>query len=198
MKIQLSSTLPFTPVQLDSRHAAPRRAVGQLFGFDGSREFRTAVYEFSHDEHDQIQYQIDTRERVYLDDLAANDTDVGIHSSDASGNGSENSLEWVMHNDSLTYKPYAFLVMSAMTKLVGDWDGVVYQAPSGERLHDPVWDATLQVVDACVCDKQGLWVKVNMAAEKGTANESVQPASDALGWVPLQATAQASLQSAAG
>lgn len=187
MKIQLSSTLPFTPVQLDSRHADQRRAVGQLFGFDGTREFRTAVYEFSHGEDDQIQYQVDSRERVYLDDLAANDADTPDMAVDVLDSGAESSLEWVTHDDSLTYKPYAFLVMNAMTKLVGQWDGVVYQAPSGERLRDSVWNATLQVVDACVCNKLGLWVKVNMAAEKGTANDSVQPASRSLGWVPLQA-----------
>lgn len=187
MKIQLSSTLPFTPVQLDSRHADARRAVGQLFGFDGTREFRTAVYEFSHGEDDLIQYQVDSRERVYLDDLAANDTDTPEMAFDVLDSGAESSLEWVTHDDSLTYKPYAFLVMNAMTKLVGQWDGVVYQAPSGERLRDSVWNATLQVVDACVCNKLGLWVKVNMAAEKGTANDAVQPASRSLGWVPLQA-----------
>ncbi|MGQ7845860.1 hypothetical protein ACUNV4_15355 [Granulosicoccus sp. 3-233] len=189
MKIQLSSTLPFTPVQLDSRHDAPRRAVGQLFGFDGTREFRTAVYEFSHGDDDRIQYQIDPRERVYLDDVAANDADAPALPVDTSDNEPDGSLEWVTHDESLTYKPYAFLVMNAMTKLVGQWDGVVYQAPSGERLRDSVWNATLQVVDACVCNKLGLWVKVDMAADKGTANETVQAASRSLGWVPLQATA---------
>lgn len=189
MKIQLSSTLPFTPVQLDSRHEAPRRAVGQLFGFDGAREFRTAVYEFRHDENEQIQYQVDARERVYLDELAANDADVPVVAEAAASDSADSSLEWVMHDDSLTYKPYAFLVMNAMTRLVGEWDGVVYQAPSGERLRDSVWNATLQVVDACVCNKLGLWVKVNMAAEKDTANDAVQSVSRSLGWVPLQAAA---------
>lgn len=188
MKIQLSSKLPFTPVQLDSRHEAPRRAVGQLFGFDGTREFRTPVYEFRHGDDDQIHYQVDARERLYLEDMAANVTDAPPSASPTEMLGSESSLQWVLHDDSLTYKPYAFLVMNAMTKLVGDWDGVVYQTPSGERLRDCVWNATLQVVDACVCNKLGLWVKVSLSTEK-TVNGAQQAVGSSQGWVPLQASA---------
>jgi len=48
MKIQLASTLPFTPVQLDKRHASPRRTVGQLHGVENGLEYRLPVYEFRH------------------------------------------------------------------------------------------------------------------------------------------------------
>lgn len=184
MKIQLSSTLPFTPVQLDSRHAVPRRAVGQLHGSDGSREYRTAVYEFRHGDEDQIHYQVDPRERVYLDD----GVDMGAEATVMTAAPvSADSLEWVLHDDSLTYKPYAFLVMNAMTRLVGDWDGVVYQTPRGERLHDCVANATLQVVDACVCNQFGLWAQVNMSADQGTSIDADATVPPQLGWVPLQA-----------
>ena len=184
MKIQLSSTLPFTPVQLDSRHEEPRRAVGQLHGFDGSREYRTAVYEFHHGDEDQIHYQIDPQERVYLDEGAATVTDAAVMAHIAPGTA---SLEWVLHDESLTYKPYAFLVMNAMTKLVGDWDGVVYQTPRGERLKDSGANALLQVVDACVCNQYGLWAQVDMTAELGSSNGTEATVLRQLGWVPLHA-----------
>ncbi|ASJ71550.1 hypothetical protein [Granulosicoccus antarcticus] len=181
MKIQLSSTLPFTPVQLDSRHAVPRRAVGQLHGSDGTREYQTAVYEFRHGEQDQIHYQIDPQERVYLDEKADK-------SAASSSQTVAAALEWVSDDESLTYKPYAFLVMNAMSKLVGAWDGVVYQTPSGERLHDTLGDATLQVVDACVCNESGLWAQVNMTAEEaGSPVGSDAVISRQSGWVPLHA-----------
>ncbi|NND92620.1 MAG: hypothetical protein HKN42_17335 [Granulosicoccus sp.] len=184
MKLQLSSTLPFTPVQLDCRHSAPQRAVGQLHGLDGAREYRTAVYAFRHDENDHIDYQIDPEERVYLDQLpdSVATTDCACTAS------SEARLQWVEHDDSLTYKPYAFLVMNAMTRLVGEWDGVVYQTPSGERLGESVWNATLQVVDACVCNRIGLWVMVQLAGEKGMPEDQDLAATHPLGWVPLLAT----------
>ncbi len=184
MKIQLSSTLPFTPVQLDSRHEGPRRAVGQLHGSDGSREYRTAVYEFRHGDEDQIHYQIDPQERVYLDEDAGMASEAAAMAQAAPFTG---SLEWVLHDDSLTYKPYAFLVMNAMTKLVGDWDGVVYQTPRGERLKDSGSNATLQVVDACVCNQFGLWAQVNMTAEQGSSIGTEAEVSRQLGWVPLHA-----------
>ena len=95
------------------------------------------------------------------------------------------TLEWVLHDDSLTYKPYAFLVMNAMTKLVGDWDGVVYQTPRGERLKDSGSNATLQVVDACVCNQFGLWAQVNMTAGQGAYIGADVKVSHQLGWVPL-------------
>lgn len=174
MKIQLSSTLPFSPVQLDAQHAQPRRAVGQLSGTDGDREFRNAVYQFRHADDDTIYYQVDPRERVYLDDVPNNPV---TRDSSSAALSSTDNLEWVEHNDSLSYKPYAFLVMNAMTKLVANWDGVVYRTPSGERLRDTALNATLQVMDACVCNRFGLWVKVNLCADKQESRE--------LGWVPL-------------
>ncbi len=184
MKIQLSSTLPFTPVQLDSRHAVPRRAVGQLHGFDESGEYRTAVYEFRHGDEDQIHYQIDPQERVYLDESVVIASEAAVMAQTASGSG---SLEWVLHDDSLTYKPYAFLVMNAMTKLVGDWDGVVYQTPRGERLKESGANALLQVVDACVCNQFGLWAQVDMTADLGSSIGTEATAARQLGWVPLHA-----------
>ena len=179
MKIKLSSTLPFSPVQLDSHHAQPRRAVGQLSGMDGDREFSTAVYQFGHADDDTISYQVDPSERVYLDEET--------HASDK-GRASRagESLEWVTHDDSLSYKPYAFLVMNAMTKLVANWDGVVYHTPSGEKLRDTAVHATLQVIDACVCNRFGLWVMVNLSADKhDSSSPQLKSGSRQLGWVPL-------------
>ena len=185
MKIQLSSTLPFTPVQLDSRQEVPRRAVGQLHGADSVGEYRIAVYEFRHGDEDQVHYQIDPQERVYLDVEAGMASDVAVEPQPAPGAG---ALEWVLHDDSLTYKPYAFLVMNAMTRLVGDWDGVVYQTPRGERLKESGSHSTLQVVDSCVCNQFGLWAQVNMTQEPGTSFGSDTEVSRQLGWVPLHAS----------
>jgi hypothetical protein len=192
MKIQLSSTLPFTPVQLDSRHVAPRRAVGELHGQEGTREYRTAVYEFRHSDEDRIHYQIDPQDRVYLDELLESDEPAVALENTQSAHTVSSDLEWIAHDDSLTYKPYAFLVMNAMTKLVGNWDGVIYRTPSGERLRDAVWNTTLQVVDACVCDRRGLWVKVNLVGDTGgtVVDGAVDsPLPHQLGWVPLHAAA---------
>lgn len=179
MKIQLSSTLPFTPVQLDARHVQPRRAVGQLTGFEGEREYRAAVYEFRHSNDDSIHYQVDPNERVYLDEFSdASDDKVPRRATSV-----PESLEWLAHDEGMSYKPYSFLVMNAMTKLVANWDGVVYRTPSGEQLRDTAVNATLQVIDACVCNRFGLWGMVNLAGDK---NGSMSNASNRqLGWVPL-------------
>ena len=179
MKIQLSSTLPLTPVQLDARHTAPKRAVGQLYGLEDGREYRTAVYQFRHTGDDQIHYQVDPGERVYLD------SEGKVIEQTAAVAQTGESLEWVVHSDALTYKPYAFEVMNAMSKLVGDWDGVDYQTPSGERQLDTAVHATLQVVDACVCNKFGLWVMVNLVGDKALTAPVSSQANRQLGWVPL-------------
>ncbi|MFK8075435.1 MAG: hypothetical protein AB8B84_02530 [Granulosicoccus sp.] len=179
MKIQLSSTLPFTPVQLDARHVQPRRAVGQLTGFEGEREYRAAVYEFRHSNDDSIHYQVDPNERVYLDELS----DASDDKAPGRSTTVPESLEWLAHDEGMSYKPYSFLVMNAMTKLVANWDGVVYRTPSGEQLRETAVNATLQVIDACVCNRFGLWGMVNLSGDKhgplgNTSNRQ-------LGWVPL-------------
>lgn len=181
MKIQLTSSLPFSPVQLDAKHVSPRRVVGQLQGMDEGREFTQAVYQFKHSDDDRIHYQVDPNERVY----PSEDTD--CHNQVLSNQTASiaESLIWLEHDDTLAYKPYAFLVMNAMTKLVGDWDGVVYRTPSGERMRESAWHATLQVIDACVCNKFGLWVMVNLIGEKGSVLPSSNPAVRQLGWIPL-------------
>lgn len=180
MKIQLSSTLPFTPVQLDAQHVQQRRAVGQLSGAEGGREFRTAVYAFRHSDDDVIHYQIDPRERVYLDDARESNSTV-LPPQDTFVSP---SLEWIEHHDGLNYKPYSFLIMNAMTKLVADWDGVIYQTPRGERLRDTAVNATLQIIDACVCSRFGLWGMVNLTGEKFSA-DALPTDSRQQGWVPL-------------
>lgn len=184
MKIQLSSTLPFTPLQLDSRQKDGRRAAGQLFGVDAGREYRLAVYEFRHDEQDNVSYLVDPDARVWLEEGAAIDEALPMIDAEAD---EQNSLVWIDHDESLTYKPYSFLIMNAMSRLVGSWDGVVYQTPSGERLRDTVMNATLQVVDACVCKRQGLWAQVSLAGDRA-AND--RAASAPFGWVPLPASAR--------
>jgi len=181
MKIQLSSTLPFTPVQLDAHHVQPRRAVGQLNGTEQGREYRMAVYEFRHSDDDTIHYQVDPNERVYLDEICET-FEAAVESRPTAV---PESLEWVQHNDSLAYKPYSFLVMNAITKLVANWDGVVYRTPSGERLRDTAVNATLQVIDACVCNRFGLWVMVNLAGDKTAAENLNAGGNRQLGWVPL-------------
>jgi len=180
MKIQLSSTLPFTPVQLDARHVQPRRAVGQLMGIDEGREFRNAVYEFRHTDDDVIHYQIDPNERVYLDEMNTSDTPV----SEGRTTSAPESVQWLEHHDGLSYKPYSFLVMNAMTKLAADWVGVVHQTPRGERLRETALNATLQVIDACVCNRFGLWGMVNLTGEK-SSSDSLNNGNRQLGWVPL-------------
>lgn len=182
MKIKLTSTLPFTPVQLDAKHASPQRVVGQLHGMSGDREYRTAVYKFRHGDNDQIHYQIDAANgRVYLDQMSEPSTPDPSHIKSPV----VDNLQWIEHDDSLSYKPYSFLVMNAITKLVGNWDGVVYSAPSGERLRDSAWHATIQVVDACVCHKFGLWVRVALSGDKVAPMASGAIPARQMGWVPV-------------
>lgn len=181
MKIQLASTLPFTPVQLDPQQATPRRTVGQLHGVEDGVAYCLPVHEFRHGDEDVIHYQVIPSERIYLDVehqlpvTAANDADAAL----------SNEPVWIEHDDSLTYKPYAFLVMNAMTKLVGEWDGVVYRTPSGERLRESAFQATLQVIDACVCPKGGLWVMVNLTGDTSSGVALDNPAVRQMGWVPV-------------
>ena len=157
MKIQLASTLPFTPVQLDPGHQERRRVVGTLTGLQGELEIRTPVYEFRHDENDAIQYRVD----LYGEPV------------------------WIDHNDTLNYKPYAFVVMDAITRLVGAWDGIVYRTPSGERLRESAFQATLQIVDACVSPTDGLWVMVSISGESFSGLSINSRAVRQLGWVPV-------------
>lgn len=180
MKIKLASTLPFTPVQLDPAHESPRRAVGQLQGIDCGREYRMPVYDYRYSEDDVVHYQIDPAERDYLDQVHER-TEPGSDSDQRS----ELSLVWIDHDDSLNYKPYAFLVMSAITRMVGKWDGIVYRTPSGERLRESAWHATLQVVDACVCSKTGLWAMVQLSAETAEVSKTNAPQFKQMGWVQL-------------
>lgn len=181
MKIKLASTLPFTPVQLDNRHESPRRAVGQLQGIKGDREFCIPVYEYQYGIDDVIHYRIDPTERVYLDQRH----DLPVNAANDGELRNEQSLIWIEHDDTLNYKPYAFLVMNAMTRLVGDWDGIVYRTPSGERLRESAWHATLQVVDACVCSQTGLWAMVQLSAETSDLANAKTCAFSQLGWVRL-------------
>jgi len=181
MKIQLSSTLPFTPVQLDAHHVQPRRAVGQLKGMDEGREYTNAVYEFRHSDNDVIHYQIDPNERAYLDESSqqASEETTGRQLSGAE------SLAWIEHDDSVSYKPYSFMVMNAMTKLAADWDGVVYRTPRGEKLRETALNATLQIMDACVCNRFGLWVMVNLVGERQAAETLDTTSPRQLGWVQV-------------
>ncbi|MFK7993905.1 MAG: hypothetical protein AB8B87_07190 [Granulosicoccus sp.] len=180
MKIQLASTLPFTPVQLDTSHPSPRRTVGQLHCVENGVEYSLPVYEFSHNE-DVIHYQVDPAERVCIEQdhcLAAN-------AANDSAVTDTQKLVWVGHDDTMSYKPYAFVVMNAMTKLVGEWDGVVYRTPSGERLRESAFQATLQVIDACVSQQSGLWVMVNLVGEAKGGKVLDSPAVRQLGWIPV-------------
>ena len=181
MKIQLASTLPFTPVQLDPQQSTPRRTVGQLHGVENGVEYRLPVHEFRHGDGDVIHYQVIPSERICEDAgrklplSAANDAKAALSSEPV----------WIEHDDSLTYKPYAFLVMNAMTKLVGEWDGVVYRTPSGERLRESAFQATLQVIDACVCPEGSLWVMVNLTGDTSNGVALDSPAVRQMGWVPV-------------
>lgn len=181
MKIQLSSTLPFTPLQLDARHVLPRRAVGLLFGVDDGREYSNAVYQFSHTDDDVIHYQVDQDDRSYLDSPVESVSSAPAESAAAS----TGKLVWIKHDATLTYKPYSFLVMNAITKLVSNWDGVVYRTPSGERLKDSALSTTLQVIDACVCNKFGLWGMVNLNTDRDAVSNAGKSGERELGWVPL-------------
>lgn len=180
MKIQLASTLPFSPVLLDTRHPTPRRAVGQLQGVENGVEYSMPVYEFRHDE-DVIHYQVDQSERVSVASAHA----LSGNAANDSVLNATNELVWIEHSDNVTYKPYAFVVMNAMTRLVGEWDGIVYRTPSGERLRESAFQATLQIVDACVSPQTGLWVMVNLVGE-ATGNSAMNsPAVRQMGWVPV-------------
>jgi len=111
MKIQLSSTLPFTPVQLDAHHVQPRRAVGQLMGSEEGREYRTAVYEFRHSDDDTIFYQIDPNERVYLDEISDSDR----LKPEARSTAVPEVLEWVPRVASVFVKPRSMQLCKSWT-----------------------------------------------------------------------------------
>jgi len=180
MKIQLASTLPFTPLQLDPNHSSPRRSVGQLQGLDNNVEYRLPVYEFRHEE-ELVYYKVDLSERVNVEQEGSVSNGVDVSKAVSA----TQDIEWIEHTDSLSYKPYAFVVMNAMTKLVADWDGVVYRTPSGERLRESAFQATLQVIDACVSPQTGLWVMVNLQGDTvGSATMSNAPIRQ-MGWVPV-------------
>ena len=182
MKIQLASTLPFTPVQLDPDHPSPRRVVGMLSVMQDGKEFQTPVYEFRHDENDAIQYRVDPTEATFIG------TSSTVDQTPASGPvllTAASKMVWIDHRDTMTYKPYAFVVMDAMTRLVGAWDGIVYRTPSGERLRESAFQATLQIVDACVTRKDGLWVMVSINGESVHTTSMNPRAVHQMGWVPV-------------
>lgn len=180
MKIKLASTLPFTPVHRASS-ACPRRAVGQLMGTENGRDFLIPVYEYKYTEDDKVLYRIDPQERLHVDQAH----DLPAIAANQSKRDSEYALVWVEHEDHLEYKPYAFLIMDALTKMIGAWDGVVYRTPSGERLRESAWHTTLQVVDACVCTQTGLWAMVQLSVEPQEEHGGDGVELTQLGWVPL-------------
>lgn len=181
MKIQLASTLPFTPVQLDARHTSPRRMAGQVQGVENFLEYRLPVYQFRHDDQGSIQYQVDLNEKVFIDE----DLPLSARAANDSSVTGPAELVWIDHEDALTYKPYSFLIMDAMTRLVGTWDGVVYRTPSGERLRESAFQATLQIVDACVCPRDGLWVMVSLAGDSSAGAALNGKGLSQMGWVPI-------------
>jgi len=181
MKIQLASTLPFTPVQLDTRHVTPRRTVGQLHGTQDGVEYRLPVYEFRHSDDDAIHYKVDMSEKVFVD----SNHSLSLHAANDNDVEASEGLVWMEHDDSVTYKPYSFLVMNAMSQLVGNWDGVVYRTPSGERLRESAFKATLQIIDACVCPTNGLWVMVQLSGEVSANLPPLNANIRQMGWVPV-------------
>lgn len=182
MKIQLASTLPFTPVQLDSQHAEPRRSVAQLQTHSNGVDFVQPVYEFRHTDDDVVSYLVDPSDKTQVDQQHS----LSVTAANDSSAAADSELIWIEHTDSMTYKPYAFLVMSAITHLVSKWDGVIYRTPSGERLHESAFEATLQVVDACVCPLGRLWVMVNLTGESASgAVLQNRTTVGQMGWVPV-------------
>jgi len=180
MKIQLASTLPFSPVQLDPSHTSPRRTVGTLHGSENGVEYRLPVYEFRHCE-DVVHYRVELSGRLDPGLVQA----PGAVASTTNTACDEPNLVWVEHNDTLTYKPYAFVVMNAMTRLVGEWDGIVYRTPSGERLRESAFQATVQVIDACVSPESGLWMMVNLTGQAKRSAALDSPAVRQMGWIPV-------------
>ena len=183
MKIRLASTLPLTPVQLDPRHASPRRVVGELHGVQHGRDFKTPVYEFRHDDNDRIEYKVDPLEKIWTDSLAP--VSGSCHDRSGMEARTASDLIWLEHDESVNYKPYAFVVMDAMTRLAAAWDGVVYRSPHGELLRESAFQASLQIVDACVSSKDGLWIMVSISGESSTGSSINSSAVHQLGWVPV-------------
>ncbi|MFK7889741.1 MAG: hypothetical protein AB8B63_02910 [Granulosicoccus sp.] len=183
MKIKLASTLPFTPVQLYPHHPSPQRAVGQLQGWVAGSEYSQPVYEYRYSDDDTVSYLVDPAECVFF----GSEADSASAPEPTSLSWEDRSLQWVEHHDGVVYKPYAFTVMNAMTKLVGAWDGVVYHKPLGERFEASMGHATLQIVDTCVCTRTGLWALVQLYAEADNAGHTSDAQLSPTGWVPLQA-----------
>lgn len=182
MKIQLASTLPFTPVQLDSQHAEPRRSVAQLQTHSNGVDFVQPVYEFRHTDDDVVSYLVDPSDKMKIESQHA----LSVTAANDNCATADSELIWIEHTDSMTYKPYAFLVMSAITQLVSQWDGVIYRTPTGERLSESAFEATLQVVDACVCPQGSLWVMVNLTSESVSGDVAQnRTAVRQMGWVPV-------------
>jgi len=89
------------------------------------------------------------------------------------------------HSDGMTYKPYAFLVMDAVTRLASQGDGGVCRTPSGERLRESAFKATLQIIDACVSPRDGLWVMVSLSGDQSACASLSSKAIRQVGWVPV-------------
>ncbi len=138
------------------------------------------VYEYYYGEDDIVRYRVESEEAAISRTKSVDNPFVGSLCAE-----SDLELIWIEHDQRFTYQSYAFLVMNALSELVGDWDGIVYRSPRGERLHESLWQATLQVVDSCVCNRTGLWAMVQLNAEATDSNVIEKAAVSQVGWVRL-------------
>jgi hypothetical protein len=156
MKIQLANNRLMAPVLIDAGKRDMKRLTGLLEtnGSSGSRvQF---VYGFLHID-ESIWYQVEAE-----------------HSG---------SLSWIAHDESMSYQPYALIVMSALWQLPAVWDGVLHQHKGGARQYASDDSIVLTVVDSCVSTLRQLWFVASVVDESAVCHQLQRNMLPATGWV---------------
>jgi len=156
MKIRLINKEAMSPLLVDKREGSARRVSGLLEMTVEQGSWTEVVYGFRHLE-DKVWYQLRTV--------------------------STQTLVWVAHEESMSYQPYAPVVVSALSQLPTHWDGVMYRYADKAYQYIATRKRVMTVMGSYLSHSHDLWFLVNLSAEAepwGHSNCDVHPI---IGWI---------------
>lgn len=156
MKIQLANNMLMAPVLIDAGKRDMKRLTGLLETSGSSGSCMQFVYDFRHIE-ESIWYQVEAE-----------------HSG---------SLSWIAHDDSMSYQPYALIVMSALWQLPAVWDGLLHQHQGGARQYATDGSIVLTVVDTFVSTLRELWFVASVVDDSAVCHQLQPNMLPVSGWV---------------
>ncbi|MEE9321325.1 MAG: hypothetical protein V3U76_12825 [Granulosicoccus sp.] len=155
MKVRLINKNVMSPLLVNNQEGSALRVSG-LLEMTGEMGVCTKnVYGFRHVE-DQIRYQLESV--------------------------SAQTLEWVQHEEPMSYQPYAPVVVSALSQMPTKWDGVMYRYADSAYQYVATRERVMTIIDCYVSQTRDLWFLVNLSMEADLEypKSSLHPVS---GWI---------------